>query len=70
MRLGLRVVLTQHILLFLLITVIVAFVQVSLIQTEVSVKKKDCEEDLAKAEPSLAAATAALDTLNKVLHLD
>ncbi|KAM3873375.1 dynein axonemal heavy chain 11 [Diretmus argenteus] len=40
--------------------------KVAVIQAEVSVKKKDCEKDLAKAEPSLAAATAALDTLNKV----
>lgn len=43
--------------------------QVAVIQAEVSIKQKDCEKDLAKAEPSLAAATAALDTLNKVLHL-
>ncbi|XP_010006532.1 PREDICTED: LOW QUALITY PROTEIN: dynein heavy chain 9, axonemal [Chaetura pelagica] len=28
-------------------------------------KQKDCEEDLAKAEPALAAAQAALNTLNK-----
>ncbi|KAM4600952.1 dynein axonemal heavy chain 11 [Polymixia lowei] len=40
--------------------------KVSVIQAEVSVKQKDCETDLAKAEPALAAATAALDTLNKV----
>ncbi|XP_071372237.1 dynein axonemal heavy chain 11 isoform X2 [Centroberyx affinis] len=40
--------------------------KVAVIQAEVSVKQKDCEKDLAKAEPSLAAATAALDTLNKV----
>uniref|UniRef100_A0A8D3CJW0 Dynein axonemal heavy chain 11 n=1 Tax=Scophthalmus maximus TaxID=52904 RepID=A0A8D3CJW0_SCOMX len=40
--------------------------KVSVIQAEVSVKQKDCENDLAKAEPSLAAATAALDTLNKM----
>lgn len=46
----------------------VAFVQVVVIQAEVSVKQKDCENDLAKAEPSLTAATAALDTLNKVLY--
>lgn len=42
--------------------------QVSAIQAEVSVKQRDCENDLAKAEPSLTAATAALHTLNKVLH--
>lgn len=41
--------------------------QVAGIQAEISVKQKDCENDLAKAEPSLTAATAALDTLNKVL---
>ncbi len=46
----------------------VCFVQVACIQAEVSVKQKECENDLAKAEPSLAAATAALHTLNKVLH--
>ncbi|XP_049903056.1 dynein axonemal heavy chain 11 [Epinephelus moara] len=40
--------------------------KVAVIQAEVSVKQKDCENDLAKAEPSLTAATAALDTLNKV----
>ncbi|XP_034030917.1 dynein heavy chain 11, axonemal [Thalassophryne amazonica] len=40
--------------------------KVAAIQAEVSAKQKDCEIDLAKAEPSLAAATAALDTLNKV----
>ncbi|XP_068613056.1 dynein axonemal heavy chain 11 [Brachionichthys hirsutus] len=40
--------------------------KVAAIQAEVSVKQKDCEYDLAKAEPSLAAATAALHTLNKV----
>lgn len=44
------------------------FVQVAVIQAEVSAKQKDCENDLAKAEPSLTAATAALHTLNKVLH--
>uniref|UniRef100_A0A3B4YI13 Dynein axonemal heavy chain 11 n=1 Tax=Seriola lalandi dorsalis TaxID=1841481 RepID=A0A3B4YI13_SERLL len=40
--------------------------KVAAIQAEVSVKQKDCENDLAKAEPSLTAATAALDTLNKM----
>lgn len=43
------------------------FLQVALIQAEVSVNQKDCENDLAKAEPLLIGATAALDTLNKVL---
>ncbi|XP_077899023.1 dynein axonemal heavy chain 9 isoform X4 [Ictidomys tridecemlineatus] len=32
---------------------------------EVKQKQKDCEEDLAKAEPALMAAQAALNTLNK-----
>ncbi|XP_042345657.1 dynein axonemal heavy chain 11 [Plectropomus leopardus] len=40
--------------------------KVAVIQAEVLVKQRDCENDLAKAEPSLTAATAALDTLNKV----
>ncbi|TKS81941.1 Dynein heavy chain 17, axonemal [Collichthys lucidus] len=40
--------------------------KVAVIQAEVSIKQKECENDLAKAEPSLTAATAALHTLNKV----
>lgn len=40
--------------------------KVALITQEVEQKQKDCEEDLAKAEPALAAAQAALNTLNKV----
>ncbi|XP_041843992.1 dynein heavy chain 11, axonemal [Melanotaenia boesemani] len=40
--------------------------KVAIMQAEIAVKQKDCENDLAKAEPSLAAAVAALDTLNKV----
>ncbi|XP_076978309.1 dynein axonemal heavy chain 11 isoform X2 [Tamandua tetradactyla] len=36
------------------------------IQTEVSQKQRECEADLLKAEPALVAATAALDTLNRV----
>ncbi|XP_066570660.1 dynein axonemal heavy chain 11 [Amia ocellicauda] len=40
--------------------------KVAAIQAEVSVKQKDCETDLAKAEPALVAATSALNTLNKV----
>lgn len=40
--------------------------KVALITQEVQQKQKDCEEDLAKAEPALAAAQAALNTLNKV----
>uniref|UniRef100_A0A8D0NCH4 Dynein axonemal heavy chain 9 n=1 Tax=Sus scrofa TaxID=9823 RepID=A0A8D0NCH4_PIG len=39
--------------------------KVALIMLEVKQKQKDCEEDLAKAEPALAAAQAALNTLNK-----
>jgi hypothetical protein len=39
---------------------------VGLIAEEVSKKQKDCEEDLAKAEPALTAAQQALNTLNKV----
>ncbi|ELW52442.1 Dynein heavy chain 9, axonemal [Tupaia chinensis] len=39
--------------------------KVALIMQEVTQKQKDCEEDLAKAEPALAAAQAALNTLNK-----
>lgn len=40
--------------------------KVASIQLEVSVKQKDCEDDLMKAEPALVAATEALDTLNKI----
>ncbi|XP_062448100.1 dynein axonemal heavy chain 9 [Rhea pennata] len=39
--------------------------KVALITQEVQQKQKDCEEDLAKAEPALAAAQEALNTLNK-----
>ena len=39
---------------------------VNRINKEVSIKQKDCEEDLKKAEPALVAAQAALNTLNKV----
>uniref|UniRef100_A0A8C0T4D9 Dynein axonemal heavy chain 9 n=1 Tax=Canis lupus familiaris TaxID=9615 RepID=A0A8C0T4D9_CANLF len=39
--------------------------KVAVIMLEVKQKQKDCEEDLAKAEPALAAAQAALNTLNK-----
>lgn len=42
------------------------FVQVAAIKAEVSQRQRDCEDDLIKAEPALEAATAALDTLNKV----
>ncbi|XP_030605544.1 dynein heavy chain 11, axonemal [Archocentrus centrarchus] len=40
--------------------------KVAVIQAEIAVKQKECENDLSKAEPLLAAATAALNTLNKV----
>ncbi|XP_035386791.1 dynein heavy chain 11, axonemal isoform X1 [Electrophorus electricus] len=40
--------------------------KVAAIQAEVTRRQRDCEHDLAKAEPALEAATAALDTLNKV----
>lgn len=40
--------------------------RVALIMLEVERKRKDCEEDLAKAEPALTAAQEALNTLNKV----
>ena len=39
--------------------------KVQKINIEVSKKQKDCETDLAKAEPALKAAATALDTLNK-----
>jgi dynein heavy chain len=40
--------------------------KVSKINDEVSKKASDCIADLAKAEPALAAAKEALNTLNKV----
>lgn len=39
--------------------------KVKVIEEDVSVKAKVCQEDLAKAEPALVAAQAALNTLNK-----
>ena len=39
--------------------------KVEKITIEVSKKQRDCETDLAKAEPALKGAVAALDTLNK-----
>ena len=39
--------------------------KVSVLSKEVGKKKDDCERDLAKAEPALIAAQAALDTLSK-----
>lgn len=44
------------------------YVQVAVMQAEIAAKQKECESDLVKAEPSLTAALAALDTLNKVHH--
>lgn len=38
-------------------------------RAEVSRRLRDCECDLAKAEPALDAATSALQTLNKVYVL-
>lgn len=43
--------------------------KVALIMLEVQQKQRDCEEDLAEAEPALRAAQAALNTLNKVGRL-
>lgn len=40
--------------------------KVTKIEIEVTKKQKDCETDLAKAEPALLAAQEALNTLNKV----
>uniref|UniRef100_A0A8B9HXB2 Dynein, axonemal, heavy chain 11 n=1 Tax=Astyanax mexicanus TaxID=7994 RepID=A0A8B9HXB2_ASTMX len=40
--------------------------KVAAIQAEVTLRQRDCENDLAKAEPALEAATTALNTLNKV----
>ena len=40
--------------------------KVGKINEEVSKKQRDCERDLAKAEPALKAAVEALNTLNKV----
>ncbi|XP_044310020.1 dynein axonemal heavy chain 9 [Varanus komodoensis] len=39
--------------------------KVALITQQVQQKQRDCEEDLAKAEPALAAAREALGTLNR-----
>lgn len=41
--------------------------QVAAIQTEVTKQQHQTEEDLAKAEPALQAANAALNTLNRVI---
>lgn len=42
--------------------------KVAAIAVVVSGKQRDCEEDLAKAEPALLAAQDALNTLNKVSY--
>jgi len=43
--------------------------KVKVITDDVTRKQQSCSIELAKAEPALAAAKAALDTLNKVLIL-
>lgn len=40
--------------------------KVKIMEEDIMVKQKVCEEDLEKAEPALTAAMAALNTLNKV----
>ena len=40
--------------------------KVRIIEEDVAVKQRICEEDLKNAEPMLAAAKQALNTLNKV----
>lgn len=40
--------------------------RVQVIEEDVCIKTKICEEDLHKAEPALIAAQAALNTLNKI----
>jgi len=39
--------------------------RVRIIEEDVSIKTKLCEQDLRQAEPALVAAQAALNTLNK-----
>lgn len=43
--------------------------KVKIIKTDVTKKQKECELDLAKAEPALNAAKEALNTLNKVCEI-
>lgn len=43
--------------------------KVSRIHSEVAKRQKDCEQDLAGAEPALIAAQEALNTLNKVKNI-
>ena len=42
--------------------------KVAEIKERVTERQKRCDEDLAKAEPAVRQAEAALDTLNKVLY--
>ncbi|KAJ1188162.1 hypothetical protein NDU88_004926 [Pleurodeles waltl] len=42
---------------------------VAAIQEEVTKQQQESESDLAKAEPALMAANAALNTLNRVMDL-
>lgn len=44
---------------------IISLIKVNEINKEVSAKQRDCEADLKLAEPALAAAQQALNTLNK-----
>lgn len=58
----------ELVLYFVIVCMVVSvFVQVAAIKAEVTQRQRDCEDDLIKAEPALEAATAALDTLNKVI---
>lgn len=43
--------------------------KVAEIKETVAERQRRCDEDLAKAEPAVRQAEAALDTLNKVRHL-
>ncbi len=43
--------------------------KVTVIKKDVSEKQASCSADLARAQPALDAAKAALDTLNKVIDL-
>lgn len=43
--------------------------KVAEIKETVAERQRRCDEDLAKAEPAVRQAEAALDTLNKVRHI-
>lgn len=43
--------------------------KVAEIKETVTERQKRCDDDLAKAEPAVRQAEAALDTLNKVMQL-